>query len=123
MTEPYVRPDVRQFLDYLNALPGPKTHELPPAEGREMMKKMRHVAEQSVALGLCRVLRKINDGIAGFGTGLGQIVWRRLQHGDLQAGEIHSVKSSTGKIPRAHHVTAFLRLFARDETRPGINFA
>ena len=23
MAEPYVRPDVRQFLDYLNALPGP----------------------------------------------------------------------------------------------------
>jgi acetyl esterase len=45
MTEPYVRPDVRQFLDYLNTLPGPKTHELPPAEGRALMKKMRHVAE------------------------------------------------------------------------------
>src|SRR5436853_2340272 len=48
MTEPYVRPDVRQFLDYLNALPGPKTHELPPAEARLIMKKMRHVAELPV---------------------------------------------------------------------------
>ena len=45
MTDPFVRPDVRTFLDYLNALPGPKTHEVPPAEGRAMMKAMRHVAE------------------------------------------------------------------------------
>ncbi len=34
MTEPYVRPDVRLFLDYLNALPGPKTYEAAPAEAR-----------------------------------------------------------------------------------------
>ncbi len=45
MTDPYVRPDVRQFLDYLNGLPGPKTHELPPAEARFLMSKMRHVAD------------------------------------------------------------------------------
>ncbi len=45
MTEPYVRPDVRQFLTYLNALPGPKSHELPPAEARALMKAMRHVAD------------------------------------------------------------------------------
>jgi len=45
MTEPYVRPDVRQFLTYLNALPGPKSHELPPAEARQLMKGMRHVAD------------------------------------------------------------------------------
>ena len=45
MSEPYVRPDVRQFLTYLNALPGPKTHELPPAEARALMKPMRHVAD------------------------------------------------------------------------------
>jgi acetyl esterase len=45
MTDPYVRPDVRQFLDYLNALPGPKTHELAPAEARQLVKPMRHVAD------------------------------------------------------------------------------
>ena len=45
MTEPYVRPDVRQFLTYLNALPGPKSHELPPAEARALLKGMRHVAD------------------------------------------------------------------------------
>ncbi len=36
MTDHYVRPDVRQFLDYLNALPGPRTHELDPAAARQM---------------------------------------------------------------------------------------
>ncbi len=45
MTDPFVRPDVRTFLDYLNALPGPKSHEVSPAEARAMMKGMRHVAE------------------------------------------------------------------------------
>ena len=45
MTEPFVRPDVRQFLAYLNALPGPKSHELPPAAARALMKGMRHVAD------------------------------------------------------------------------------
>lgn len=45
MADPYVRPDVRRFLDYLNALPGPKTHEVPPAEARAMMRAMRHVAD------------------------------------------------------------------------------
>ena len=45
MAEPYVRPDVRLFLDYLNNLPGPRTHEVGPAEAREMMIKSRHVAD------------------------------------------------------------------------------
>ena len=33
MTEPFVRPDVRGFLDYLASMPGPKMHELEPAGG------------------------------------------------------------------------------------------
>ena len=45
MSEPYVRPDVRQFLDFLNALPGPKSHEAGPAEARVMMQRSRHVAD------------------------------------------------------------------------------
>ena len=48
MTEPYVRPDVRQFLDWLNNLPGPRSHEVGPAEAREMMVKSRHVADAPV---------------------------------------------------------------------------
>ena len=64
MTEPYVRPDVRQFLDYLNALPGPKSHELPPAEARLLMKKMRHVAD--LPAGELAVLRDLScPGPAG----------------------------------------------------------
>ncbi|HEY5713545.1 MAG TPA: alpha/beta hydrolase [Allosphingosinicella sp.] len=45
MMEFYVRPDVRQFLDYLNKLPGPKSHEAGPAEARNMMVASRHVAD------------------------------------------------------------------------------
>jgi acetyl esterase len=40
-----VRPDVRRFLDFLNALPGPRSHEVGPAEAREMMLRSRHVAD------------------------------------------------------------------------------
>jgi acetyl esterase len=45
LSEPYVRADVRQFLDFLNALPGPRSHEVGPAEAREMMLRSRHVAD------------------------------------------------------------------------------
>src|SRR5205085_3693099 len=48
MSEPYVRPDVRQFLDFLNALPGPRTHELEPAEARAMMLASRQAADAPV---------------------------------------------------------------------------
>jgi acetyl esterase len=48
MTEPYVRPDVRLFLDYLNRLPGPRTHEVGPNEARVMMLASRHVADAPV---------------------------------------------------------------------------
>ena len=40
-----MRPDVRLFLDYLNALPGPKTYEVGPVEARRMMVASRHVAD------------------------------------------------------------------------------
>lgn len=33
---PFVRPDVRQFLAYLNALPGPRTHDLTPEQARQV---------------------------------------------------------------------------------------
>src|SRR6188472_2948165 len=45
MADPFVRPDVRQFLDYLNNLPGPKSHEVGPNEARAMMLASRHVAD------------------------------------------------------------------------------
>lgn len=48
MAEPYVRPDVRLFLDYLNALPGPRSHQVGPAEARAMMHASRHVADAPV---------------------------------------------------------------------------
>lgn len=45
MTEPFIRPDVKQFLDYLNNVPGPKAHEIGAAEARKMMGAMRAVAD------------------------------------------------------------------------------
>ncbi|HEV7658313.1 MAG TPA: alpha/beta hydrolase [Allosphingosinicella sp.] len=57
MAEPYVRPDVRLFLDYLNALPGPKSHEAGPAEARNMMRAGCHVAD--VPAGALAVIRDL----------------------------------------------------------------
>lgn len=48
MAEPYVREDVRRFLDYLNALPGPRSHEVGAVEARAMMHASRHVADEPV---------------------------------------------------------------------------
>ncbi|MFC4291916.1 alpha/beta hydrolase [Sphingorhabdus arenilitoris] len=42
------RDDVAAFLKFLNALPGPRTHEVPPAEARTMMAAMRDVADAPV---------------------------------------------------------------------------
>lgn len=45
---PYVRPDVRSFLHYLNSVPGPKTHEMEPAAARVVFNAMKDVAELPV---------------------------------------------------------------------------
>jgi len=45
MTQIFVRDDVRQFLDYLNNLPTPRSHEVGPAEARRMMLRSREVAD------------------------------------------------------------------------------
>jgi len=45
LAEPFVRPDVRLFLDWLDGLPGPRTYEVGPVEARAMMVKSRHVAD------------------------------------------------------------------------------
>lgn len=44
-TTPYVRPDTRAFLDFLNAQEGPKMQDLPASVGRDMMRAMRHVGD------------------------------------------------------------------------------
>ncbi len=41
----FVRPDVRRFLDYLNALPGPRTHELTPEAARQVYAAARGVTD------------------------------------------------------------------------------
>ena len=36
MTEPFVRPDVRQLLELLDNPPGPKSHEVGPEGARQI---------------------------------------------------------------------------------------
>jgi acetyl esterase len=45
VTEPFIRPDVKRFLDYLNNVPGPRMHELQAADARAMMAAMRSIAD------------------------------------------------------------------------------
>lgn len=48
MTEPFVRPDVRGFLDFLNNLPGPKMHQLDAPAARQVYVAMKDVADPPV---------------------------------------------------------------------------
>ncbi|HEX8447893.1 MAG TPA: lipase, partial [Sphingomonas sp.] len=57
-TEPYVRPDVRAFLDYINALPGPASHEVGAVEARRMMRTSRSLVDADV--GELAVLRDLS---------------------------------------------------------------
>jgi len=45
VSETYVRPDVRRFLDHLNALPGPRAHQAGPEAGRLMAIALRYAAD------------------------------------------------------------------------------
>lgn len=45
---PYVRPDVGGFLAYLNAMPGPRTHQMTPEAARQVFVTMRDVADLPV---------------------------------------------------------------------------
>ncbi|MET1110945.1 MAG: alpha/beta hydrolase [Allosphingosinicella sp.] len=57
MSDPYVRPDVRLFLDYYNKLPGPRAHEVGPNQARAMILASRHVADaETGALAVIRDL-------------------------------------------------------------------
>ncbi len=54
---PYVRPDVAMFLQFLNAVPGPKFYEVDADAAREMTAAMRDVADAPV--GELAVIRDI----------------------------------------------------------------
>src|SRR3954447_11705741 len=45
MDEPFVRPDVRQLLQFLDNLPGPKSHEVGPEGARQMMVAGRYALD------------------------------------------------------------------------------
>lgn len=64
MSKNFVRPDVQAFLDFLNAQPGPKMHELSAAEARGMMIAMGPIAEEDI--GEIAVIRDLSiPGPAG----------------------------------------------------------
>lgn len=48
MTEPFVRPDARAFLDFLNAMPGPKMHEIGAPAARQIYLGMRDMTDLPV---------------------------------------------------------------------------
>ncbi|HEY0325643.1 MAG TPA: alpha/beta hydrolase [Allosphingosinicella sp.] len=48
MSEPFVRPDVRTFLNYVNALPNQKAYQMPLADARNLLHASRHVADAPV---------------------------------------------------------------------------
>lgn len=58
MSDPYVRPDVRLFLDYYNRLPGPRAHQVGPNEARAMIVAARHVSDAEV--GALAVIRDLS---------------------------------------------------------------
>ena len=61
---PYVRPDVAMFLQFLNAVPGPRFYEVAAGEARAMTAAMRDVADAPV--GELAVIRDISiPGPAG----------------------------------------------------------
>ncbi len=63
MSDHFVRPDVRAFLDFLNNLPGQKAFEVPLAEARNMMHASRHVADAPVGeLAVIRDLEMAGPG-------------------------------------------------------------
>jgi acetyl esterase len=64
MSEPFVRPDTRAFLDFVNAQPGPRMHDVEAPFAREMMRAMRSLAEPEV--GPLAVMRDLSiPGPAG----------------------------------------------------------
>ena len=64
MLDPDLRPEVRTFLNYVNALPGQKAYEMPLADARNMMHASRHVADAPV--GELAVIRNLEaPGPAG----------------------------------------------------------
>ena len=47
MQSPFIRPDVRQFLDYLESLNRPKGYEIGAEAARKMMLASRHAFESA----------------------------------------------------------------------------
>jgi len=64
VTDPHVRPDVAAFLQYLNALPGPRTHEMEAPAARAVYRATKDLADLPVG-DLARVVDLSIPGPAG----------------------------------------------------------
>ena len=64
MTDPFVRPDVAAFLALVNALPGPRMHELAAPAARQMYAAMRTVADRPLGE-LATIVDLVIPGPAG----------------------------------------------------------
>ena len=60
MSQPFVRPDVRAFLDYLNSFDGPRSHQVGLEQARGMMHASRHAFDAEV--GKLAMIRDIAGG-------------------------------------------------------------
>ncbi|WP_419827566.1 alpha/beta hydrolase [Sphingomonas sp.] len=104
-----VRPDVASFLGYLNALPGPRVHEVSAPEARALTRAMRDVADLPV--GELAVNRELTlPGPAGpialrlFDAreqrGAGPVILF-LHGGGWVFGDLHSYESVCAELARA----------------------
>jgi acetyl esterase len=48
MTDPFIRPDTKAFLAFLNNMPGPRMHELDPATARAQYLAMKDIADPPI---------------------------------------------------------------------------
>jgi len=64
VTDPYVRPDVAAFLQYLNAMPGPRTHEMEAPAARAVYRATKDLADLPVG-DLARIVELSIPGPAG----------------------------------------------------------
>ncbi len=78
MSEPFIRPDVAAFLTFLNSQPGPKMHDVSPADARRMMVAMGKLAD--APLGELSVVRDISI------TGPAGIIPARLYDKHMERG-------------------------------------
>lgn len=108
MTDPFVRPDVAAFLQFLNNVPGPKLHELGAPEARMVQNAMRDMADEPVGeLAVIRELAipgpagtipaRIYDRRADRGSGPAMVFFHG---GGFVIGNVHTYEPYCAEVAR-----------------------